>query len=132
MLPAFGFLLIVFFLSLFELTLLPLKLALVFVLAYALNSPFQKTLFLVFFAGLIYDLVLIQPLGFTSLFFLATAFSISLYSQKFQPRHPVFITLFLVLSLTAYHLLWQKGFSPAWLGFEVFFGLFLLKILNPK
>ena len=86
-------LLIVFLLSLFQATVLPVNFLLLFVLL-------KNSYFWAFLAGFVLDLMASQRLGLSSLLFLLILAVFSLYSRKYEPRLPfllpfVFLASFL-------------------------------------
>lgn len=79
-----------------------------------------------FIAGIILDLLLLNPLGMTSLFLSALLFSASLYSRKFEIDTIHFVGLFSFVGSIVYLLLtnsstvFLKGLACAVLGIIVY------------
>ena len=85
-------------LTFIQATIMPLNLLLVAVISFSILSSSVKTLFLLFWMGLLTDLILLRPIGETSLFFLVLGFLIMLYGQKYQVDSPLFILIFTILA----------------------------------
>lgn len=85
-------------LTFIQTTALPFHLLLVAVISFCVLLPSSKTMILLFWIGLLTDLVLMRPWGETSLFFLVLNFLIMLYGQKYQAQNPVFILIMTFLA----------------------------------
>ncbi len=79
-------------------TIVPLNLLLLAVISFTVLNASTKSLFLLFGIGLLTDLILLRPLGETSLFFLVLGFLIMLYGQKYQADNPLFILIFTIVA----------------------------------
>ena len=79
-------------------TITPLNLLLLAIISFSVLNPKTKSLFLLFFVGILTDLILLRPIGETSLFFLVLGFLIMLYGQKYQADSPLFILIFTILA----------------------------------
>lgn len=79
-------------------TIVPLNLLLLAVISFCILNPSTKSLFLLFWLGLLTDIILMRPLGETSIFFLVLGFLIMLYGQKYQADNPLFILIFTILA----------------------------------
>lgn len=105
----------IFFLALLQGAFLPLNLVLLAVLILAVIKPRNQSLIISFLAGFCLDLAKGTPLGISSLVLLAIVYLMILYRRKFDPFHPVFLTVFVFLSSNLYAKLvsnffnWQEG-----------------------
>lgn len=62
--------------------------------------PEEKNPFpLLFLMGIIYDLILVYPLGSSSLFFLILFLVITLYQKKYSPKNIVYLFIFSFLAV---------------------------------
>lgn len=125
------FFLLVFILSVVQLTLISLNLALPLILIFLLlNRSSPSSLKFAFLSGLISDLVLVRPLGLTSLFLIILAGALNLYRQKFDPSHPLFVLTLFAFGLIVYNLLWQKALILSVLIREILWGFLLFKLVK--
>lgn len=98
------FLLILIF-SLLQATFLPLNLVLLAVILHAARWPEKDNLYLAFAAGLILDLATGRILGLSSAVLLITSYVLLIYSRRFNPLHPLFLVIFMILASVAYSLI---------------------------
>lgn len=92
---------------------IPLPLILVFLIAQASFDRIKPTAVFSLFGGLLTDLVLVRPLGTTSLFFLLTTLLIQAYRRKFREESLSFLFIFTVIITGLYFWLfanWQLFF----------------------
>lgn len=95
-------LLLIFIFSLLQATFLPLNLVLWTVILLMARRPETKSLYLAFAAGLILDLAKGGTLGLSSVVLLITSYVLLIYSRRFNPSHPVFLVVFMLLATLAY------------------------------
>lgn len=116
------FLLPVLLLVLLQGSILPWNLVLLLVFFRAALKPDQQTFFLAFLGGLLLDLGQGTPLGLSSLLFLFGSLLLFFYSRKFEPSHPIFLTVFIVLINLLYRKIvfgfsyWQESLILAFLS----------------
>lgn len=92
-------------LALFELWLFPLPLCFIFLFLWQLLYSKEEAMVLAFFAGFVFDLLLLRTLGTTSILFITLLFLIFLYKRKFQTDNVLFVVAstfvsFLILEFT--------------------------------
>jgi hypothetical protein len=107
--------------ALIESTIAPMPIVLLFIVSLgAVTSDRQifpmgfhaKIIFLtVFLTGFLLDVLMIRPLGQTSVIFLVLVFLISLYAQKFTPTHLIFFAPMAAFSILIYQMIFQKGIA---------------------
>jgi rod shape-determining protein MreD len=126
----------IFFISLLQGTFLSLNLALLAVLILAAIKSRRQSLIISFLTGFFLDLAKGTPLGLSSFVFLIISYLMILYRRKFDPFHPVFLTIFVFLSSGFYSQLvfhffnWREGLVLAGLALLIrplvayFFGSF--------
>lgn len=85
--------------SLLQATFLPLNLVLLTVIFWTARRPEEKSLYLAFAAGLILDLAKGKILGLSSLVLLVICYVLLLYSRRFNPLHPLFLGVFMLLAI---------------------------------
>ena len=76
-----------------------INLVMLLVLIWAVIRKTSESLTVAFLAGIFLDLAKGLPLGSSSLFLLFSVFLLSLYSQKFDPAHPGFLGIFVLIVL---------------------------------
>lgn len=112
----------IFFFAILQGAFLQINLVLFMVLFWSSVCRTAKESFWVaFFSGLFLDLAKGTPLGLSSFLLLVTSYGLRVYSQKFDPHHPAFLTIF--VGLTAG--LWSRIFQ----GFFDWYGALILGIL---
>jgi len=133
-------LMIVLILAVLQGSFLSLNLILFLVLLRMALRPEAKNLWLAFLGGLILDLAKNQTLGFSAIVFLLASGLIILYSKRFEPAWPPFLT-FLVLGTDLLWGRWVNGYfnwsSSLILGFlalliSFFWWRFVGRSLNEK
>lgn len=95
------FLLILIF-SLFQATFLPVNLVLLTLIFWIALKPSKGSLWLAFGAGLILDLAKGTTLGLSSFLLLVISYLLILYSRRFNPLHPLFLGIFMLLATLIY------------------------------
>jgi rod shape-determining protein MreD len=84
-------------LALFQGIFLPVNVVLLVVLTWAIVRPAQEVLLVAFLGGLFLDLIKGDPLGLNSLLLMSGGYLLILYSRRFDPAHPVFLSVFVFL-----------------------------------
>ena len=84
-------------LALFQGAFLPLNLVLLVVLVWAIVRPVQEVLMVAFLGGLFLDLTKGSSLGLNSLLLMSAGYLLTLYSRRFDPSHPVFLSVFVLI-----------------------------------
>lgn len=90
--------------SLLQATFLPLNLVLLIVIVHTATRPEKGSLYLAFAAGLILDLAKGTTLGLSSFVLLVISYLLLLYSRRFNPLHPLFLGIFMLLATVFYSL----------------------------
>jgi rod shape-determining protein MreD len=93
----------VFFLVLLQGAFLKLNLVLLLILTWAVFRPPREVFLVAFASGLLLDLAKGNPLGVSSLVFLVAAFVLFLYRRRFDPFHPVFLPIAVLLISNLYN-----------------------------
>lgn len=88
--------------SLLQATFLPLNLVLLTVIFWVAWRPEKTSLYFAFAAGLILDLAKGMTLGLSSFLFLVISYLLILYSRRFNPLHPLFLVVFMLLATLIY------------------------------
>lgn len=108
----------------FQVVFLPLNLTLAIVLALIVSGIKKSTLLLIFFTGIFYDLILLQTIGITALFYLVISIIIYAYQLKFKNKN-FFFLLFLSAIIFAFSdFFFSAGLNISKLLFEMI--IFLL------
>jgi len=108
-------LLVIIFLAILQGSFLSLNLVLLTVLFWASIRSVKEGLLVAFVAGLFLDLAKGSTLGISSFCLLVATSILIIYSRRFDPHHPFFITVFIFLItgfwfLTTEHFFnWQQG-----------------------
>lgn len=97
--------LLILSLSFIQATVFSFNLVLLTVLSLAVLLTPRLGLFWAFLAGVILDLITGQPLGFSSLIFLALAFLLNLYKTKFKATNFIYLLPFTLFSTWFFNLL---------------------------
>lgn len=121
---SYSILLPVFLLALFQGVFLPLNFVLLVVLVWAVIRPPKEGLIVAFFSGIFLDLAKGSPLGMSSSIFLVASFILHLYSRRFDPAHPAFLAVFVLLTSIIYNLISKEPWY--WLEGVILFLLALL------
>lgn len=85
-------------LSFIELFFLPLPVTFLFLFLWSQFASRSEALFSAFIGGLFFDILLLRPIGTTSLLFLVLLFVGFLYQRKFQTENPLFVTILAFVS----------------------------------
>lgn len=88
-------------LSFVEIFFVPMPLVFIALLLWILFISQWQALFLSFLAGLLFDILLLQPIGTSSIVFLILLFLMILYKKKFQSNNIVFLFAATFLSVLA-------------------------------
>lgn len=131
----------IFIFALIQGAFLSLNLVLLGLLVWSAFAPGKQILLVAFVSGLIFDLTQGTPLGVSSFIFLVFTFILYLYSRRFSPSHPLFLTIFVFFSSVFYSLItnyplvnWLEGLVLAILA--LIFGFlgkfFLLEVDREK
>lgn len=112
---------------------LSLNLVLLAVLFWASIRPAEEGLLVAFIAGVFLDLAVGTTLGVSSFCLMLAGGILILYSHRFDPHHPIFITVFIFLITGLWFLAidryfnWQQGLILAFLALLV---RMILKVLS--
>lgn len=125
--------LILLLLVLFETTIAPIPLVLLFSTLLFFWDDSRLVLFLIFLSGLLLDLGKGDAIGLTSLFSLTSVFLVYQYQRIFETRGVFFIGAIMFLSSFLYARL--EGYNIWYIVYAViayFLGAFIVKILGRK
>jgi rod shape-determining protein MreD len=98
----------VFILALLQGVFLPLNLVLLVVLFWAMVRPPREAFIIAFISGLFLDLAKGTPLGSASLMLLVSSLLVVLYSRRFDPAHPLFLSGFVFIISVGTNLILKK------------------------
>jgi rod shape-determining protein MreD len=116
-----------------SITSLPLVLSMLLVLAVNLRK--QDVFVAAFLAGFLLDVLLVRPVGVTSIFFLCMLLLVFLYEKKYEIKSLFFVVLFAGLSSALYLMIFHSPdfFLQVVISTLIAGGLFnLLRALNHK
>lgn len=85
-------------------------LVLIVLLNFAVASKKRSVLFIAFFCGLLIDIVLLNPLGQTSLFFVVVLTIVIIYERKYDTQTFPFVFIASFLGSFSYLILYKSGF----------------------
>lgn len=101
----------IFFFALLQGAFLPLNFVLLLVLFWASFRPTKESLLVAFLAGFFLDLAKGTPLGLSSLVLLVTCYVLRIYSRKFDAFHPLFLSIYVFLSVGFWNLVFKNFFN---------------------
>lgn len=116
-----------------SITSLPLVLSILLVLAVNLRK--QDVFVVAFLAGFLLDVLLVRPVGVTSIFFLCILLLVFLYEKKYEIKSLFFVILFTGLSSAVYLMIFHSPdfFLQVVISTLIAGGLFsLLRALSQK
>jgi rod shape-determining protein MreD len=102
-----GFFVVLVFL---EVTLVPFPFSFVALFLWVQFCEESEAFLLAFIVGLLFDLLLLRPLGESSLLFLLLLWLTTLYKRKFQHQNIIFLSLLAFLCLSAIELFYKGSF----------------------
>lgn len=114
-------------------TSLPLVLAVLLILATQIRS--NDIFFIGFSAGVILDVLLLRPLGETSVFFLMTLFLMFMYEKKYEVGSVLFITMFTFIASSIYFMIFpapQRWIQIVTITLLAFLGFYFLQTIHKK
>lgn len=124
------------FLILLESSILTIPVVLLFLLFYAVFARSETVFLIAFVSGIFLDMLLLRPLGLTSVFFLSVVFLVLLYERKFEIGTVYFVTILSFLSSLFYFLLFPSAyiFPQVVICVILSFAIFLLskRFIAPK
>ena len=99
-----------FLLFVLESSVVTLPVVLLFLLFYTIITRSDYVFVIAFIVGIFLDMVMLRPLGFTSLYFLTILFLVFLYERKFEIGTIYFVMCAAFLSSFFYLLLFSRSF----------------------
>jgi len=91
--------------STLESSVLPVLIVPLIVISISIISHTKSDQLLIFFIGLIYDLILVNPLGLSSIIFLLSYLLINIYRKKFQQKNYLYVFIFTFIILFSFNYL---------------------------
>jgi len=91
--------------STLESSVLPVLIVPLIVISISIISHAKSDQLLIFFIGLIYDLILVNPLGLSSIIFLLSYLLINIYRKKFQQKNYLYVFIFTFIILFSFNYL---------------------------
>lgn len=92
--------------------LLQANIVLPFILTIAINRIDDKTLLLIFASGLLNDILGLEKVGQSSLFFLLMTLFVYWYQKKYKIKNPAISLLIFLLVIVPYNFLVNKNINP--------------------
>lgn len=115
------------------LTSLPLVIMLLLIIGTQMRS--NDVFFVGFFSGLLLDVLLVRPLGETSVYFLVVLFLLFLYDRKYEVSSPLFVTLVTFIASSIYVLIFPvpgSFFQIVVVTLMAFLGYSALQMITKK
>lgn len=127
---------VLFFLIILESSVTTLPLVLLFLIFYTVFTRSESVFFIAFFAGLLLDILMLRPLGVTSIFFLVIIFLILLYENKFEIGTMYFVMIATFVMSFLYLIFFPVSqiylILPTCVIFSMIFFMMIKKINTPK
>lgn len=124
--------LFIFFLAIIQSSLLAINFDIIILVVWLLvkSSMEREDLWFPFWLGIIFDLVLIRPLGLASLIFVFLAFLLGIYFKQLDLGKRYFLLIFLPLMSFALAKIFGKSFTIEQALLEIFLGWWLWPVMK--
>jgi cell shape-determining protein MreD len=123
----FFFIFIIAFFS--EIVLTSIPLVLIMLLNLFIFSKKEWIFILAFITGILFDIIFLRAIGYTSMFFVSALFLVSLYEQKFETSTAYFIFI-MSFVLSAIYLILFNRFLLIESVFSAIIGVFMFLLFN--
>lgn len=111
--------LILLFFGLLQSTIIPINFLLIFSVLYAINSDSKEGYVWAFSAGFIKDLLTLNSIGPTSVFFLFVVLMLNLYGRKYKLTHINYLLPFITIMILLSFFLFKVPFNLIQVVFSV-------------
>lgn len=124
--------LFIFFLAVIQASLLAINFDIIIFVVWLLvrTSTKAEALWFPFWLGIIFDLVLMRPLGLRSLIFITLAFVLGLYLKRLDLRRRYFLLIFLPLTSFCLAKIFGRSLAIEQVLLEIFFGWWLWSLMK--